>query len=88
MEVCRQPCFAMFRFVLDIIGNCSNSEASASQLPQNLGEMFLRYYVDSDVINRLKYPITHRCAIRPEGVNEIYFMKYHLTCYTVIWYIT
>ena len=33
----------------------TNSEAAASELVENLEEMFPRYYMDSDVIIRFKY---------------------------------
>ena len=32
-----------------------NSEASASELPENLQEMFPWYYMNIDVISRFKY---------------------------------
>ena len=42
---------------------------SATDLLQNLKEMFPLYYVDSDCINILKYLITYWYVTRREGVN-------------------
>ena len=36
----------------------SNSEADASELLENLEEIFLRYNMDSDVINRFNFGVT------------------------------
>ena len=45
------------------------SPRSASELQKNLGEMFPRCYMDSNVINRSNYSITYCCVTRRERVN-------------------
>ena len=47
----------------------SNSEAKASKLIENLEEMFLRYYMDSDIISRFKSSTMPYCVTRFERVN-------------------
>ena len=39
-----------------------------SELPENIEEMFLLYYMDWDVISRFKYSTTHWCVARHERV--------------------
>ena len=46
-----------------------NSEASASELPENLEDMFPCSYIDSDVISRFQSLITHVCVTRRERAN-------------------
>ena len=57
----------------------SNSETSASELLQNLEEMFPQYYLNSDVINRFKI-FTHLCVVHRCGINH---MK--TVTYTIMW---
>ena len=42
----------------------SNSEASASELLENIEEMFHRYYLRCDVFSKFKFSTTHHCVIR------------------------
>ena len=52
----------MQSFVQDshsVINISSNSEVDALKLPELLEDMFLQYYMDSDVIIGLKSSITH-----------------------------
>ena len=41
----------------------SNSEADTPDLLENIEEMIPLYYMDSDVISRLKYSATSRCVL-------------------------
>ena len=47
----------------------SNSEASASELLENLEEMLPQYYNESDVIISFKYSTTFLCVTRCERAN-------------------
>ena len=47
----------------------SNSEASASELQENLEKSSPLYYMDTDVISKFKSLTTHRCVTRRERVN-------------------
>ena len=49
----------------------SNSEAFASELLENLGEMLPLYHMDIDVIYRFKYSTTHWCITHRERFNHI-----------------
>ena len=42
----------------------SNSEAYASELLENLEDIFPLYYMDSDIVRRFKYSTTHWRVIR------------------------
>ena len=59
-------------FIHDRLTNTSNKERSLPRfyfLPQNLEEMFPRYYVDSDVVSIFKYPFIHWFVTQREKVN-------------------
>ena len=45
------------------------TEASTSELLENLKERFHHYYMQSDVSNKFKYSTTQHCFIRREGKN-------------------
>ena len=49
----------------------------ASELLENHEEMFPQYYVNSDVINRVKYSITNGCATRRERVKPLTMSSWH-----------
>ena len=49
-------------------GFSTNFEADASELIENLERLFYRYYMESYVISRVKFSITHWCVIRRERV--------------------
>ena len=44
----------------------SNSEVSASELLENLEEMFPQYYMGSDVMSRFKSSTMHWCVVTKE----------------------
>ena len=52
--------------------------SNSSEVLQNLEEIFPRYYVENEVINKLKYSITHWCVIRRERFNPRQFAS---SCY-------
>ena len=45
-----------------------NSEADASELPENWENMFSRYYLHSDIFSNLKAP--RQCVVRRDGVKN------------------
>ena len=48
-----------------------NSEAPASEYPEYLEELFLHYYIQSDMFNRVKSTITHQYAIGHNVANSL-----------------
>ena len=57
----------MTNFIHLFVHNILNSEEPASELLENIKEMFLLYYVDSDVINRSKYVMALCYVTRRKG---------------------
>ena len=45
-----------------------NSEADASELPENWENMFSRYYLHNDIFSNLKAP--RQCVVRRDGVKN------------------
>ena len=43
--------------------------SSALELLQNIEVIFTWFYIGSDVIDRIKYSITHSCVTRREKLN-------------------
>ena len=57
----------------------SNSEASASELLENIEEIFPRYYMESDILNRFKSSTTHPSRSVDIELFQIYEILYDLT---------
>ena len=57
----------------------SNSEASASELLENIEEIFPRYYMESDILNRFKSSPTHPSRSIDIELFQIYEILYNLT---------
>ena len=45
------------------------------RLLENLKEMFLRSYMDTGNVSRLKLSITHICVTRHESVNSLWYQR-------------
>ena len=56
----------------DLFITISNEEtfADASELLENIKQMFLRYYKDGDVISRFKSSIIHWCVTVAKGLKN------------------
>ena len=57
-----------------------NSEAFASELLENLEEMFPRYYMDSDVISKFKSSTTHGKVISVRGDLFFWCREFRMPC--------
>ena len=51
----------------------SNSESSATELLGDIEEIFILYYMDSDVMIRFQTLTTHRCATRRGRVKYMFW---------------
>ena len=53
----------------------SNSESFASELLENLEEMFCQYYyMHGNVFGRFNSSNTHGCVTRPDDKEKLYFL--------------